>query len=314
MPEQSMRQKEPQVQTPQLNSLISTKKITDASKFLQEIFSLNKQDYPKEYLQTKRVKEFFKWVKQNNQKLTAEINTLLEKNDYIFAALNSATTQLSNGGSAIPELEFISKYTDISLSDKNIQNLLNDTQKLNQDIKLTLVGVLLGQKYIQSKYATTKNQKSPRILVFGEITEYYPQNNRIGISLLVLSDPNLHGQFGPTTILISAIDSGIHEGTHGLSIANKTSNNPLGELATFITTQNYTLPVKSDYFLELWNIPILKKEKSANRLGSKNRAVRTMSLQKSFYLIHLMGPWIHTYLKQKGTVDIEKFQVDENYP
>lgn len=298
----------------QLDLLFSGQKITDASALISEILSKNPVDYPQEYLGTKRVSDILDWAKKNNSRLTKKINLVFEKNAHIFAALSSGVKKRSEVKDVQSELLFIFENTGIPATDDNIFNLEFSMEQLEKNAMLSIVGVVLGQEYIQSVYAKTPKQNSPQIFLLGTETKYYPASNVIGISLLSLVDERSRGKLDISSFLISCIATGIHDGTHGLAIANKTSNSPLGELATYIAGENYMPPIKSDYFFELWNFPILLREMKSDNFGSKNSDLKRAKLQKSFYLIQFMGPWINSYLNKRGKVDIEQFEVDVKFP
>lgn len=300
----------------EIRGLIEKHRISSASSMIKEMFSINMQDYPQKYLQTERVSNFISWVEKNDGLLTKELNQTLENNKNIIdmlGFLKDGQDRFRYKMQIQEVLESLISYTRIK-DPRGVENIEKYSELLHDKALVMMAGVFLGQRYISSTYKMTDEQDHPQFRFFADETRHYKKSNIIGISLTTIVDPNLRKNLDLESLFISSVDSGIHEGTHALPIVNRIDDAPLSELATYITSEKYALPIKSSKYLELWNIPILDREKKAQRFGSENKKLRKMNMLKSFYLAHFMGPWIHNWLKEKQgeDVDITKYSIDDS--
>lgn len=154
-------------------------------------------------------------------------------------------------------------------------------------------GMWLGGQYLAANECG-KEPKMPPI-VMGKRSGWSPFGKFISVSELV--SKNEARAFGSGAgALVAGFNEGIHEHTHAL-LHILGGEGELSELATFIATDRYALPVKNRE--NSWMIAFGKRN-ILHSIRERERRRESTNIVLTDYLAHAIGPWMMGYYGNRG--------------
>ena len=173
-----------------------------------------------------------------------------------------------------------------------------------------LLGFWLGGKYVVSQCVSSPTPKFPELwLLFG--SGYDTEKNYLTIEPPLLTELVGKTIRGNDNCFIAGFNMGIHEHTHALPGINGSKNAYLPEIAAYINTVQFGLPLKAGKTVNIFELAAGKRDILNIIEQRKDQRLKINASELlSEYAEMWIGPWILAYYEKLGkNIDVFDFQV-----